>query len=434
MSRANQACLPSLAVFSLVQMKPLAQHGRFAYHSAANGTAPMFEDLQPAPADKILALIGLYRADPRPGKVDLGVGVYKDRDGKTPVMRAVREAEKRLLQSQDTKTYLGLAGDTGFNTAMAGLVFGPAAELTRIRAAQAPGGSGALRLVAELLKRMRSDATIWLSDPTWPNHMPVMRAAGLQIREYPYFDAASGAVRFAGMMSALATAKSGDAVLLHGCCHNPTGANLDTAQWAEIADLVVERGLLPFVDIAYQGFGEGLDADAVGLRLLAAKVPEMVVASSCSKNFAVYRDRVGAAMILAKDSAQADVAMSQMLSAARAMYSMPPDHGAAAVRIVLEDATLRADWEAELEEMRLRMLRLRVQFAEALRRQSNSDRFDFVASHRGMFSRLGLSEAQVERLRAEHGVYMVGDSRINVAGLPEDGMDALAKAIVSVLD
>ncbi|SIT55398.1 Aromatic-amino-acid aminotransferase [Mesorhizobium prunaredense] len=394
----------------------------------------MFENLQPAPADKILALIGLYRADPRPGKVDLGVGVYKDRDGKTPVMRAVREAEKRLLQSQDTKTYLGLAGDTGFNTAMARLVFGPAAELTRIRAAQAPGGSGALRLVAELLKRTRSDATIWLSDPTWPNHMPVMRAAGLQIREYPYFDAASGAVRFADMMSALATARSGDVMLLHGCCHNPTGANLDTAQWAEIADLVVERGLLPFVDIAYQGFGEGLDADAAGLRLLAAKVPEMVVASSCSKNFAVYRDRVGAAMILAKDSAQADVAMSQMLSAARAMYSMPPDHGAAAVRIVLEDATLRADWEAELEEMRMRMLRLRVQFAEALRRQSNSDRFDFVASHRGMFSRLGLSEAQVERLRAEHGVYMVGDSRINVAGLPEDGMDALAKAIVSVLD
>lgn len=394
----------------------------------------MFEHLQPAPADKIIALIGLYRADPRPDKLDLGVGVYKDRDGKTPVMRAVREAEIRLLHSQDTKTYLGLAGDTGFNTAMAKLTFGPAADLTRIRAAQAPGGSGALRLAAELLKKTRSDATIWLSDPTWPNHPPVMRAAGLQIREYPYFDAASGGVRFADMLAALRTAKSGDVVLFHGCCHNPTGANLEAAQWAEIADLVVDLGLLPFVDIAYQGFGEGLEADAAGLRLLAERVPEMVVASSCSKNFAVYRDRVGAAMILAKDGAQADVAMSQMLSAARAMYSMPPDHGAAAVRIVLDDAALRADWEAELEEMRLRMLRLRVQFAEALRRQSNSDRFDFVASHRGMFSRLGLSEAQVERLRAEYGVYMVGDSRINVAGLPEAGMDKLAKAIVSVLD
>ena len=394
----------------------------------------MFETLQPAPADKILALIGLYRADTRPGKVDLGVGVYKDRDGRTPVMRAVREAEKRLLASQDTKTYLGLAGDTGFNAAMIKLAFGGKADLSRIRAAQAPGGSGALRLVAELLQRSRAGATVWLSDPTWPNHLPVMRAAGLQVREYPYFDAASGTVRFDDMLAALRTAKGGDVVLLHGCCHNPTGANLEAAQWAKVADVLVERGLLPFVDIAYQGFGEGLDADAAGLRLLADRVPEMLVASSCSKNFAVYRDRVGAAMIMAKDGAQADVAMSQMLAAARALYSMPPDHGAAAVRMVLEDAALKADWESELEEMRLRMLRLRVAFADALRRQSNSDRFDFVASHRGMFSRLGLTEAQVERLRTEHAVYMVGDSRINVAGLPEDGMDELAKAIVSVLD
>ncbi|UCI24079.1 aromatic amino acid transaminase [Mesorhizobium sp. B2-8-5] len=394
----------------------------------------MFETLQPAPADKILALIGLYRNDPRPGKVDLGVGVYKDIDGRTPVMRAVREAEKRLLASQDTKTYLGLAGDTGFNAAMIKLAFGEKADPSRIRAAQAPGGSGALRLVAELLQRTRPGATVWLSDPTWPNHLPVMRAAGLQVRDYPYFDAASGAVRFDEMLATLKTANSGDVVLLHGCCHNPTGANLNAAQWAKVADVLLERGLLPFVDIAYQGFGEGLDADAAGLQLLAGKVPEMVVASSCSKNFAVYRDRVGAAMIMAKDGAQADVAMSQMLAAARALYSMPPDHGAAAVRMVLEDASLRKDWETELEEMRLRMLRLRVAFAEALRRQSNSDRFDFVASHRGMFSRLGLTEAQVERLRTEHAVYMVGDSRINVAGLPEDGMDDLAKAIVSVLD
>ncbi|RWA76869.1 amino acid aminotransferase [Mesorhizobium sp.] len=394
----------------------------------------MFESLQPAPADKILALIGLYRADTRPGKVDLGVGVYKDRDGRTPVMRAVREAEKRLLATQDTKTYLGLAGDTGFNAAMIKLAFGDKADLSRIRAAQAPGGSGALRLVAELLQRTRPGATVWLSNPTWPNHLPVMRAAGLEVRDYPYFDAASGTVRFDDMLAALKTANSGDVVLLHGCCHNPTGANLDAAQWAKVADVLLDRGLMPFVDIAYQGFGEGLDADAAGLRLLAGKVPEMVVASSCSKNFAVYRDRVGAAMIMAKDGAQADVATSQMLAAARALYSMPPDHGAAAVRMVLEDADLKKDWETELEEMRLRMLRLRVAFAEALRRQSNSDRFDFVASHRGMFSRLGLTEAQVERLRTEHAVYMVGDSRINVAGLPEDGMDDLAKAIVSVLD
>lgn len=394
----------------------------------------MFEDLQPAPTDKILALIGLYRADPRTDKVDLGVGVYKDRDGKTAVMRAVREAETRLLQNQDTKTYLGLAGDLAFNEVMTRLVFGDGADLTRIRAAQAPGGSGALRLAAELLKRTRPGATIWISNPTWPNHIPMMREAGLTIAEYPYFDAASGSVRFDDMLATLKTAKPGDVVLLHGCCHNPTGANLTIEQWAKVADLLVEGGLLPFVDIAYQGFGEGLEADAAGLRLIAGKVPEMLVASSCSKNFAVYRDRVGAAMILAKNGAEADIALSHMLAAARTLYSMPPDHGAAAVRIVLQDEKLRADWETELEEMRQRMLRLRVAFAEALRRQSNSDRFDFVAEHRGMFSRLGLTEAQVDRLRTEHGVYMVGDSRINVAGLPEDGLDKLAKAIVSVLE
>jgi aromatic-amino-acid transaminase len=394
----------------------------------------MFETLQPAPTDKILALIGLYRADPRPNKVDLGVGVYKDSAGKTPVMRAVREAEKRLLQSQDTKTYLGLAGDTAFNAAMIGLVFGKTADAGRIRAAQAPGGSGALRLVAELLQRSRPGATVWMSDPTWPNHLPVMRGAGLTTRDYPYFDAATGMVRFDAMLEALKTAARGDVVLLHGCCHNPTGANLNATQWAAVSDLLVEKNLLPFIDIAYQGFGEGLEADAKGLRIVAGKVPELVVAASCSKNFAVYRDRVGAAMVMAKDGTQADIAMGQMLAAARTLYSMPPDHGAAAVRIVLEDPALRADWESELEDMRQRMLRLRVAFAEALRRQSNSDRFDFIAEHRGMFSRLGLTEHQVERLRDEHAVYMVGDSRINVAGLPEDRLDDLAKAIVSVLD
>ncbi len=394
----------------------------------------MLDHLQPAPADKILALIGLYRADPRTDKVDLGVGVYKDSAGRTPVMRAVREAEKRLLETQDTKTYLGLAGDTGFNSAMAALVFGPSADMSRIRAAQAPGGSGALRLAAELLKRARPDTKVWISNPTWPNHMPIMRGAGLETRDYPYFDPASGTVRFEEMMAALRQAEAGDTVLLHGCCHNPTGANLTPAQWQAVTDLVVEKGLMPFIDIAYQGFGEGLEADAVGVRTVAAKAPEMIVAASCSKNFAVYRDRVGAAILMAKDSAQADVAASQLLSVARTMYSMPPDHGAAVVRIVLEDPRLRADWENELEEMRKRMLDLRIRFAEALRRQSNSDRFDFVADHRGMFSRLGLSEAQVERLRAEHGIYMVGDSRINVAGLPENGLDDLAKAIVSVLD
>jgi aspartate aminotransferase len=392
----------------------------------------MFEALQPAQPDKILALIGAFRADPRAGKIDLGVGVYKDAAGRTPIMQAVRDAEQRLFESQDSKTYLGLAGDVAFNAEVTRLVFGADAETNRIRACQAPGGSGALRIIAELLRRARPEATVWLSDPTWPNHRPLIGGAGLATREYPYFDAASGGVRFEAMVATLRTAKAGDIVLLHGSCHNPTGANLTVAEWAELATLFVDRGLFPFVDIAYQGFGEGLEQDAAGLRLLATKVPEMAVAASCSKNFSVYRDRVGAAMLLGRSAGESEIALGQLMSVSRGLYSMPPDHGAAAVRIVLADAALRANWQAELEAMRQRMLSLRVGLADALRSRSNSSRFDFLARHRGMFSRLGLDPEQVERLRVEHGVYMVGDSRINVAGLPEDRLDLLAAAIVSV--
>ncbi|MBN9073580.1 MAG: aspartate/tyrosine/aromatic aminotransferase [Rhizobiales bacterium] len=392
----------------------------------------MFETLQPAAPDKILALIGLFRDDPRPGKIDLGVGVYKDPEGRTPIMRAVRAAEQRLYDEQTTKTYVGPAGDAAFNAAMIRLAFGDDADLSRLRAVQTPGGSGALRALAELLKRARPDATVWVSDPTWPNHVPILAAAGLKTATYPYFDARSGSVRFEEMLGALEKARRGDAVLLHGCCHNPTGANLAPDQWEVLADLLVEHELYPFVDIAYQGFGEGLEADAAGLRVLTERVPEMLIASSCSKNFSVYRDRVGAAMLLARTPAEADVALSQLLSVGRSLYSMPPDHGAAAVRIVLCDPGLRADWEGELDTMRERMIRLREKLAEALRRRSNSDRFDFIAGHRGMFSRLGLTVDQVRRLREEHAVYMVDDSRINVAGLPEDRLDDLAMAIVSV--
>jgi aromatic-amino-acid transaminase len=365
--------------------------------------------------------------------VDLGVGIYKDAQGNTPVMRAVREAERRLDASQASKAYLGLAGDIAFNAAMARLVFGEAADMPRIRAAQAPGGSGALRLIAELLKRARPDAALWLPDPTWPNHLPLLRAAGITTRDYPYFDAAAGTVRFGAMMEALQGAVPGDVVLLHGCCHNPTGADLDGEEWSALAALVVERGLFPFVDLAYQGFGEGLEEDAAGVRLFAARVPEMAVAASCSKNFSVYRDRAGAALLMGRTAAEADIAFGQLLGVARGMYSMPPDHAAAAVRIVLEDPVLHADWKAELDAMRQRMVSLRERFAEALRRQSNSGRFDFLARHRGMFSRIGAAPHEVERLRVEHAVYMVGDGRINVAGLPEDRLDPLAAAVVSVM-
>jgi aromatic-amino-acid transaminase len=393
----------------------------------------MFETLTAAPPDKIIALMGRFREDPRPGKIDLGVGVYKDAKGNTPIMAAVRAAEKLLYERQSTKTYVGMAGDALFNAAMIGLVFGEDADRARIRAAQAPGGSGALRILAELIARAKPGATVWLSDPTWPNHVPLIRAAGVTTKEYPYFDAATGMVRFDAMMEALKKAAPGDIVLLHGCCHNPTGANLDHGQWEAVAELLVSRGLFPFVDLAYQGFGDGLEEDAYGVRLLASRVPEMAVAASCSKNFAVYRDRVGTAFLLGKGAAEADIAYSQLLSVARGMYSMPPDHAAAAIRIILEDKGLTASWKEELESMRQRMVSLREGFADALRRQSNSDRFDFIARHRGMFSRIGATPAQVEKLRAEHGVYMVGDSRINVAGLPEDRLDTLAASIISVM-
>jgi aspartate/tyrosine/aromatic aminotransferase len=392
----------------------------------------MFETLETPPPDKILALSAAFRADPRPGKLDLGVGVYRDAEGRTGVMRAVKAAETRLLAAQDTKTYLGPAGDEGFGAAMTGLVFGAAAPLDRLRAAQAPGGTGALRLLADLIARARPGATVWLSDPTWPNHAGVMRGAGLKPRTYPYFDAASGAVDFEAMRAALSGAAAGDVVVLHGCCHNPTGANLTADQWREIAALALSRGFVPFVDLAYQGFGDGLEADAEGTRILAAAVPEMLVAASCSKNFAIYRERVGCAMVLSATPAVAAVTLEQMKAAARVLWSMPPDHGAAVVRMVLEDKALRADWEAELEAMRLRMLDLRAALAEALRARTNSGAFDFVARHRGMFSLLGLTPAQVERLRAEHGVYAVGDSRINVAGLTPAGIAKLVEAVAAV--
>jgi aromatic-amino-acid transaminase len=393
----------------------------------------MFETLTAAPPDKILSLSVLYRNDIRPEKMDLGVGVYKNASGETLIMTAVREAEKRLYDSQKTKTYVGMAGDEGFNKAMLALVFGENADTSRLFAAQTAGGSGALRTIAELLKRARPDATVWLSDPTWANHAPILAAVGLKTATYPYFDAASGQVRFEAMKEGLRAAKAGDVVLLHGCCHNPTGANLTMAQWSAVADLLVERDLFPFVDLAYQGFGDGLEEDAAPTRLLAGKVPEMAIATSCSKNFSVYRDRVGAVILMGKDADSVRIAGSQVLAVTRVLYSMPPDHAAAAVRIVLEDEALRGAWKTELEEMRLRMLTLRKGLAEELRRQSNSSRFDFIADHRGMFSRLGLTEAQVDRLREEFGIYMMGDSRFNVAGLKEDRLEELAKAIVSVL-
>ncbi len=394
----------------------------------------MFEQLSEPKPDAILALMAAFRADARTDKLDLGVGIYKDAHGATPVMAAVQRAEAALLESQTTKAYVSPIGSRPFAAALLEQVFGPDADVSRLRAAQAVGGSGALRVLADLLHEARPRARIHVSDPSWPNHVPLLGAAGFEIVRYPYYDRASGGVDIDAVIGALEAAPTGDIVVLHGCCHNPTGADPTPAQWERIIDTVAARELFPLVDLAYQGFGDGLDEDAAATRALAARVPEMVVAASCSKNFGLYRERVGAAMLMAADPAAADLALAKLGSVIRANYSMPPDHGANATHLVLENETLNAQWRAELEAMRLRMSGLRERLAAALRVRSNSDRYDFVARQKGMFSRLPLTPDQIEALRAEHGVYVVGDGRINVAGLPDDeaGMAALADALVAV--
>lgn len=391
----------------------------------------MLEALTAAPEDTILALVSAFRADPREAKIDLGVGIYRDAEGKTPVLQAVRAAEQRLYDSQTTKAYVGISGDAGFNAQMARLVFGDALPADRLRVMQTPGGGGGVRILAELAKRANPDATLWLSEPTWPNHAPIAHAAGLEIRRYPYFDAATKGVRVEEMLAALATAGPGDVVVLHGCCHNPTGAELLPEHWQAIARLAVERGFLPFLDFAYQGFGDGLEEDAASVRLLAREVPEMLVAASCSKNFGLYRDRVGAAFILGRTPAEADIAQGQLSGIVRANYSMPPDHGAAVVRIILEDEALRRQWVRELDQMRTRMLALREALAGALREKTGGDDYDFLARHRGMFSLIGTTPEQVDRLSAEHGIYLVRSGRINVAGLKEDQIERFTDALLA---
>ena len=391
----------------------------------------MLKNLAPQAPDKIIQLIGMYAADPRDQKIDLGVGIYKDETGKTPVMRAVKAAEKKLLETQASKSYVGLLGDLGFVGAMRDLVFGEGVLADRIVGAQTPGGTGAIRQLLELVKLANPEATVWISNPTWPNHPAILKYLKIPTKSYRYFDDATRSVDFDGMKADLAGIGPDDVVLLHGCCHNPTGANLTLAQWEEITDLVVTSGATPMIDIAYQGFGDGLDEDAAGVRHMASKVPQMLLAASCSKNFGLYRDRVGAAYSLVADDATLALTKGAMTALNRLNFSFPPDHGAKVVEIILKDPELRADWQAELEEMRLRMLTLREGLAAELKRESNSDRFEFIKEHRGMFSRLGASEDKVVKMRETDGIYMVGDSRFNVAGLPGDKLGKLAKAIVA---
>ncbi|MDR3476179.1 MAG: aspartate/tyrosine/aromatic aminotransferase [Devosia sp.] len=393
----------------------------------------MFETLEKATLDKIFVLMAEYAADPRSNKIDLGVGVYKDDKNNTPIMSAVRKAEQRIYDRASTKTYMGVVGNKGFSAAVVKLALDGLVEDSRIRCVNGPGGTGALSILMNVLSRARKGGKLWISDPSWPNHWPMAELVGLKPHYYPYFDAKRRSVDFPAMLKALDALGPDDSVLLHACCHNPTGANLTPAQWDEVAASLQRTGAFPLIDLAYLGFGDGLEADAYGVRKIATSVPEAMIAFSASKNFGLYRERAGVAIAIARDAASADIVSSQMQNVIRATISQPPDHGAEIVRVILEDAELTAEWKAELELMRTRMIRLRRKLVEAIRERSNSTDYDFIAEHRGMFSLLGLPQHVVEKLKLEDGVYMINDSRINVAGIPEARVGELADALLAAM-
>lgn len=392
----------------------------------------MLDALKPVAEDKILRLMALFREDTRPHKVDLGVGVYRNAAGQTPVMRAVRAAGIRLAQTETTKTYTALAGDPAFSDAMISLILDGAVDRARIGAVATPGGTGAIRIGLELARLVTPGARIWLPDPSWPNHASIAGYLGLPVATYRYYDAPSGGVDFSGLIADLATARAGDVVILHGCCHNPTGANPTLPEWAEVAGVLEQTGAVPFIDLAYQGFGDGLEEDAAGTRLLAARLPEVLIAASCSKNFGIYRERTGLLIALAANTVAQAHAQATMAWLNRQNYSFPPDHGARLVSTILADDALRTDWQEELSEIRTGMLDLRTLLARELQRVAGSDRFGFVAQHRGMFSRLPLTQEQVEALRRDHAIYAVGDGRINIAGLNAATVPILARAVIAV--
>jgi aromatic-amino-acid transaminase len=390
----------------------------------------MFEALKPHPADKILALMQAFKDDPRDSKIDLGVGVYKNAEGVTPVMRAVKAAERKLWEEQASKSYVGLAGDPAYSDAMIALILGDAVDRDAVASVATPGGTGAVRQAFEMIRMANPAARVFVSNPTWPNHVSILAYLGIETVSYRYFDDETRGVDFGGMLADLEQVSKGDVVLLHGCCHNPTGANLNSVEWQAVIELLNRKGAMPMIDIAYQGFGDGLEADAAATRMVAAGVPECLIAASCSKNFGIYRERTGLLMAVSADKGARGLNQGTMAFLNRQNYSFPPDHGARVVTMILNDDALRADWAAELEEVRLSMLGLRKQLAAELQQLTGSDRFAFIAEHRGMFSRLGTTPELVEKMRADHGIYMVGDSRMNIAGLNAQTVPILARAIV----
>ena len=396
----------------------------------------MFEQVQPAPPDAILGLTEAYRSDPNPAKINLGVGVYKDESGHTPVLESVKEAERRLLDSETTKTYLPIDGPPEYGSAVQRLLFGAEHEVVttgRAATAQTPGGTAALRIAAEYLKSLHPDASVWLSEPTWPNHPQIFDAAGVRTKSYPYFDARVNGLAFDAMLDALRQVPAGNVVLLHACCHNPTGVDPTPEQWQQIGDVLAERGALPLVDFAYQGFANGLREDAVGLLTLSERVPELLIANSFSKNFGLYGERTGGLTVVARDSAQALAVMSHVKKCIRANYSNPPAHGGRIVTAILSDEGLRRQWEEEVQRMRDRINGMRKRFVDTLKAKGAPGDFSFIAAQNGMFSFSGLTREQVDVLRAEHAIYIVGSGRINVAGMTSDNMDRLCEAITEVL-
>jgi aspartate aminotransferase len=396
----------------------------------------VFEVLPALAPDPILGLSAAFKADTNPHKIDLGVGVYKDEQGNTPIVKAVAEAQTRLLASETSKTYITPQGVQGFIDGMLELLLGkgnPAVVEGRVAAVQAPGGCGALRILAELLKRCNDNAKVWVSDPTWANHIPLIGNAGLALETYPYFDKATASIKFDEMLAQLKQVPKGDIVLLHACCHNPTGADLTQEQWRAVAEVAQQQGWLPFIDSAYLGFGDDLETDAYGMRLMVESVPEVIIAASCSKNFGLYRERVGLAVMVTQNTAMQPIVQSQIQAIARGIYSMPPSYGGALVDIILHDDALRQMWVDEVDAMRNRMRDLRAMLVTNLAAHGAQKDFSFVNQQKGMFSFLCITPEQVQAVRAEHSVYFVDSSRVNIAGINQQNVETLAKALVSVL-
>lgn len=392
----------------------------------------MLSSLVAQPEDKIIRLIKEFKDDPRQDKIDLGVGVYRDRTGLTPIMKSVKKAEKQLWQTEQTKAYTGIAGDPEFRNSMVTLILGDQNPTGKVSTIHTPGGTGAVRQALELVKVAVPNSCIWISDPSWPNHLSITRHLGLKIATYRYFDHETRRVNFSGMMEDLSQVSSGDILILHGCCHNPTGADLNQHQWREIANFSLKKNLIPLIDIAYQGFGDGIIEDTKGVQTMVQNLPEILIAASCSKNFGIYRERTGVLIAIADTSLASNLAQANMTHLNRQNYSFPPDHGARLVSMILNDGDLRQNWEQELKTIREGMIGLRQSLVAELRRLTGSDRFGFIGEHRGMFSLLGATEDQVMKMRKYAGIYMVSDGRINVAGLNEDTVPILAKAMLDV--